>query len=68
MEFKLFKYTNRFESTCTDTDGTVWHTGVWGLDCEPIDIKREAILLAEEAKAKATAEPEEITVADEKKK
>lgn len=62
MNFKLLKYLDRYESTCTDEDGTVWHTATWGLDCEPADIKRESQLLAEHEKARATAEPEEINV------
>lgn len=62
MNFKLLKYADRYESTCTDADGTVWHSAVWGLDCEPADIKRESLLLAEDAKSRATAEPEEIVV------
>lgn len=62
MNFKLLKYLDRYESTCTDEDGTVWHEATWGLDCEPADIKRESLLLAEDAKATATAIPEEITV------
>lgn len=61
MDFKLLKYTDRFESACTDAEGVIWHTATWGLDCEPNDIKRESLLLAEEAKTKATEKPEEIT-------
>lgn len=68
MEFKLLKFIDRYESTCTDADGNVWHKATWGIDLEPSAIKREALLLAEEEKAKATTEPEEIIVADEKKK
>lgn len=64
MEFKLFKYAERFESTCTDADGVVWHEAVWGLDIDPADIKRESLLLAQDAKAKATTLPEEIVVSD----
>lgn len=64
MDFKLLKYTDRYESTCTDADGKEWHKATWGLDCEPADIKRESLLLAEEAKEKATSVPEEITVTD----
>lgn len=64
MDFKLLKYADRYESTCTDADGAVWYTGTWGLDCEPVDIKRESLLLAEEAKRLATHEPEEVVVQD----
>lgn len=62
MDCKILKYSDRFESSCTDADGTVWHTATWGLDCDPSMIKRESLLLAEYAKAKATEEPEEIVL------
>ena len=66
MDFKLLKYLDRYESTCTDADGTVWHEATWGLDCDPVDIKRESLLLAEDAKARATTEPEEIVIQNRK--
>lgn len=62
MDFKLLKYADRYQSTCIDGDGVVWHTATWGLDIEPTDIKRESLLLAEDAKDRATTQPEEITV------
>lgn len=64
MNFKLLKYIDRYESICTDEDGTIWHEATWGLDCEPADIKRESLLLADDAKNRAIAEPEEIVVTD----
>lgn len=64
MECKILKYTDRYESTCTDADGTVWHSATWGTDCEPADIKRESLLLAEDAKARATEEPEEVVITE----
>jgi hypothetical protein len=68
MDFKLLKYVDRYESKCTDTDGTVWHEATWGLDIDPADIKREALLLAEDAKLLATHEPEEIVIPETTKK
>ena len=68
MQFKLLKYADRYESTCTDAEGTIWHEATWGLDIEPVDIKREALLLAEEEQRKATHEPEEITIPEPTKK
>lgn len=66
MDFKLLKYIDRYESTCTDADGALWHEATWGLDCKPEDIKRESLLLAEDAKARATTAPEEIIFKDTK--
>ena len=68
MDFKLLKYADRYESKCTDSDGVLWHEATWGLDIEPTDIKREALLLAEYAKRSATHEPEEITIPEPTKK
>lgn len=64
MNFKLLKYLDRYESTCTDEDGTVWHEATWGFDCDPVDIKRESLLLAQDAKAHATTAPEEVIIPD----
>lgn len=64
MDFKLLKYLDRYESTCTDADSVVWHEATWGLDIDPANIKRESLLQAEVAKSKATTPPEEIVVAD----
>lgn len=66
MDCKILIYSNRYESTCTDADGTVWHSATWGLDCDPASIKRESLLLAEDAKAKATEVPTEVVVPEPK--
>lgn len=60
VDCKILKYSDRYESICTDAEGTVWHSATWGLDTQPAMIKREALLLAEEIKAKAIEVPEEI--------
>lgn len=66
MNCKILQYGDRYESICTDADGTVWHSGTWGTDCNPSDIKRESLLLAEDAKARAIEEPTEVLIPEPK--